>query len=66
MSAAADRLTATLNAFADDMVRAVVAAGRVGGESMEASAARWRVARMMPTLTMRGVLVHGHTAFEEA
>ncbi len=64
MRAATDRLTATLNSFTADMMRAVEAAGRVWSEHMEASAARWRVRRMMPTFTVREVLVHGYTAFE--
>lgn len=66
MRAAAERLTATLNAFTDDMVSAVAAAGRVWAESMDRSAARWRVREAMPTLTMREVLVHGYVAYKEA
>lgn len=64
--AALDAFTRAFAPVIREVERGVAAAGRVLGEHMEASVARWRVRRMMPTLTMRGVLVHGYVPTGEA
>lgn len=53
----APRVQAAMDAFRRAWAPAVRELGR--------SAQRWRVRNLMPTLTVRGVLVHGYTAFEE-
>ena len=52
--------------IADDLERAATAAGRVLREHTERSAQRWRVRSLMPTLTLREVLVHGYVPHKEA
>lgn len=63
---AADQLTRALGTTAHDAELGVKALGRVWREYEERSAQRWRVCSLMPALTVRGVLVHGYVAFEEA
>lgn len=66
---AADRMDAFSAAWQplfDDLARGLEAVGRSIRQSMEASAQRWRVRAMMPTLTVRGVMVHGYVAYKEA
>ena len=64
--AAADQLTRALGTTVRDAELGVKALGRVWREYEERSAQRWRVRNLMPTLTVRGVLVHGYVPREEA
>lgn len=63
---AADQLTRALGTTVRDAEQGVREFARVWRQHEEASAQRWRVARMMPTLTVRGVMVHGYVAHKEA
>lgn len=63
---AADQLTAALATTARDAERGVQALSRALTGHAEASAQHHRVYSLMPDLTMRGVLVHGYVATEEA
>lgn len=63
---AADQLTRALSATVHDAGEGLRELGRVWREAEEASAQRTQVRRMMPALTVRGVLVHGYVPHKEA
>ena len=63
---AADQLTRALGTTAHDARRGIQALGKVWREHEERSAQHQRVHNLMPTLTVRGVLVHGYVALKKA